>query len=244
MRIRFFHAFASNNSGAYVLLGRFHDVAVAEATAAELNEALAAHDAWEAILPPARDPSPFMAFAERHGLPMQGGWVPWEAGMRCEVLGQQILLESYAADMPSAFVAWVAKHGGHVETELIHAHGATVLKARVWMDGHWQPEKKDASAAAHLRFEERMRTDAELADTIAPRHEKDPKRALHFVRDPMGSRLVLLAPRDVTRASRVIRAAATAEGLRTDFSVTEWIDERGDPAAVMAGAASAPDGDD
>jgi hypothetical protein len=235
MRIRWFRAFASNNSGAYVLLGRFRDLAVAEASARELNEALAAHDAWASALAPATGTSPFMTFAEKHGLPMQHGRVPWEEGMRCEVLGQQVLLESYAAEMPSAFVAWIAKHGGHVETEIIHAHGATVLRAAMHTHEGWRPENRLASVAARTRVVERARAHPDVVDVLAPRRPEEPLRRLHAVPDGAPSTL-LLAPRDVTRATKAIRAIALEEEVSVSFSISEWIDDHADPAAVMAGA--------
>lgn len=235
MRVRLFRAWASNNSGAYVLLGRFRDASVAEKAAADLNDALAAHDEWSARVPQSKDASPFMAFAEAHGLPMQDRWVPWGDGMRCQVLDRQVLLEGYAADMPSAFVAYVAKHEGHVETELIHAHGAVILRAEVWMVEGWRAERQVESAAALARFEARIGGDAELAASLEGRGQHAPRRA-HVIAAEDGEAHVIAAPRDVTRASKALRAAALAEGLLISFQVSEWVDDQGDPAEVIARA--------
>ncbi len=45
---------------------------------------------------------------------------------------------------------------------------------------------------------------------------------------------MLAAPKDVTRASKALRAAALAEELRISFHVSEWVDDEGDPAEVIA----------
>jgi hypothetical protein len=236
MRIRFFRAWASNNSGAYVLLGRFRDAAVAAEVGRTLDEALAAHDLWARALPPSTGESPFMAFARAHGLPMQEGWVSWNDGMRCEVLDTQVLLEGYAAEMPSAFVAFVAKHGGHVASEIIHAHGAVMVRANVWMKNGYRPEREDDARAARARFETAIETDAELADALAsdPRWPRPTRRAHVLDLDGFDHSVeVLVAPRDVAKASRALRRCAAAEGLTTLFHVFEWSDDEGDPAETM-----------
>ena len=233
MRIRFFRAWASNNSGAYLLLGRFAEVTTAEEVARSLNETLAEHDAWVNRDPRPEGPSPFMAFAEKHGLPMQMAWVTWEDGMRCEVLGSQVLMEGYANDMPSTFVAWVAKHGGHVEAEIVHAHGATVLQVEMHTVGGWKKENREASRAALARFVDRVRADPEVQATLVPKRRGDPPREVHAVPSEAPHRL-LLAPTRVTQASKAIRDAAREEGVVVRFSVSEWIHDIGDPAAVMA----------
>ncbi|AKF04275.1 hypothetical protein [Sandaracinus amylolyticus] len=183
--------------------------------------------------PPAKDPSPFMAFAQKHGLPMQTGWVPWQEGMRCEILGAQVLLESYAAEMPSAFIAWIAKHGGHVQTELIHAHGPLVLRAHVWMKDGWSPENHVRAHHALARFEAKVSVDPEVKASLQHRWATV-SRGIHFVPNEHGGREALVAPYDVTRASRALRAAAISEGLGISFELFEWIDHESDPAEVIA----------
>lgn len=230
MRIRFFRAWASNNSGAYLLLGQFAEVKMAEEVARPLNEALAEDEAWCKSHPQSEAQSPFMAFAEKHGLPMQMTWVPWKEGMRCEVLGSQVLIQGWAADMPSTFVAWVAKHGGHVETEIICAQGATVLQVTMRTEEGW---RTDAARAALVRFVERVRADPEVQATLVPKRRGDPPREVHAVPSGAPHRL-LLAPKGVMQASKAIREAAREEGVVVRFSVSEWIHDLGDPAAVMA----------
>lgn len=233
MRIRFFRAFASNNSGAYVLLGRFYEAKVAEEAAHELNEVLAAEDVWCASRPEPGARGPFMTFAEKHGLPMQTPYSGWREGMRCEVLGSQVLLEGYAPDMPSTFVAWIAKQGGHVESEIIHAHGARILSVTVSVaypgPGVEREAARNAAREAVQRFQERVRIDPEVQTSLAPRRWGESPREVHVANASM----LVLAPYELTRASRAIRALAASEGVRVSFQVSEWIDDEGDPARAM-----------
>lgn len=236
MRVRLFRAWASNNSGAYVLLGRFHHAAVAASVASTLNEALAAHDAWVLSRPPSKGDSPFMAFAQAHGLPMQDGWVPWTHGMRCEVLDTQVLLDGYAAEMPSAFVAFVAKHRGHVESEIIHAHGAVIVRVNLWMKDGYRPERAADAAAARARFEAAIESDPELTEALAgdPRWARSARRPHVIEGDGYHSFELIVAPCDVAKASRAIRRCAQAEGLTTLFHAFEWPEDEGDPAEAIA----------
>ena len=230
MRIRFFRAWASNNSGAYLLLGQFAEVKMAEEVARSLNEMLAEDDAWWKSNPERDASSPFLRFAEKHGLPAQMAGVMWRPGMHCEVLGSQVLLQGWSSCMPSTFVAWVAKHGGHVETEIICAQGATVLQVTMRTEEGW---RTDAARAALARFVDRVRADPEVQATLVPKRRGDPPREVHAVPSGAPHRL-LLAPKGVMQASKAIREAAREEGVVVRFSVSEWIHDLGDPAAVMA----------
>jgi|GEM_PF-791166 len=239
MRIRFFRAWASNNSGAYVLLGRFRDVAVAEAAARELNQMLAVQDAWTETEPNAVGTAPSKVFADRHGLSFETGWPSWRRGMRCEVLGNQVLLEGHAAYMPPMFVGWIAKHGGHVETEIVHAHGAIIVRGHAWVRNGSRPESRDAAAQTLGSFAERVRDDPEVVAALAPPRWGKAGRAVHVTSEGPSIDIVL-APHEVTRATKAIRALADAEGVQLNLHVFEWIDAQLDPAALVAAAAGTP----
>jgi len=51
---------------------------------------------------------------------------------------------------------------------------------------------------------------------------------------------IVLAPHEVTRATKAIRALADAEGVQLNLHVFEWIDAQLDPAALVAAAAGTP----
>jgi hypothetical protein len=209
MRIRLYRAWASNNSGAYVLLGSFASVEATEAAVRDLEEG-------DALTGP-------------HAIDPAG------SGLRWEVLGAQVLIEGYAAGMPPIFCAWVAKHGGHVQTELIHAHGPVVLRAHAWVPGHWIAEQAEQARRAEAGFVEALDTDPELAALLSARAPGGvPRRIEALPREHGGLEVVCAPHHGLVEATRALRRLAREHGLELRLSVFEWTSSDSDPAEVLA----------
>lgn len=216
MRIRIFRGWASNNSGAYVLLGHFQSAELAERAAEALR----------------KDGSLAADFAQS----------PTGEPVRCEVLGEQVLLEGYTPEMPPVFCAWLTQHGGRVQAELVHAHGPVVLRAQVWRRydaSEDRAQAQQAARAAEGALLEALEGDDVLKEAFAPRWERDTPRALHPIHDTHGGLVLVGAPRGaLVEVTRVVRQHATALGLVVRFDVFEWPGGDRDPGAVIAKDAS------
>src|SRR5688572_11453356 len=69
MRIRLFHAFASNNSGSYTIVGHFKDASTADEVARLIQEVSDEHHAWHEEHSWDEDgESPLDVFVRRQGL--------------------------------------------------------------------------------------------------------------------------------------------------------------------------------
>lgn len=137
MRIRIWNAFASNNSGSYVIVGRFPTVELAKQVADELLEVAKAESAW--FESPGTGRSPLAAYAERHGVrdvSLAGDDWPEYSNMphpSVWAVGHQVFVYSdYTVTMPPAIGHLMYVRGGRVETELDHAHHAVVAFFEVY----------------------------------------------------------------------------------------------------------------
>jgi hypothetical protein len=129
MRVRIWNAFASNNSGSYVIVGRFPTVELAQQVADELLVVMKAESAWR--LSPGDGPSPVAAYAARHGIrdaSENGDDWPEYSSMphpAAWAIGHQVFVHSdQTVSMPRAIGHAMYARGGRVETELDHAHHA------------------------------------------------------------------------------------------------------------------------
>lgn len=209
MRVRLYRAWASNNSSAYVLLGRFASVEAAEAALRDLEEG-------DALTGP-------------HAIDPAGN------GLRWEVLGEQVLIEGYAADMPPVFCAWVAKHGGHVQTELIHAHGPVVIRAQAWVPGHWERGKEEAARSARDRFVAALDVDPDLAVLLSAQTPGGGPRTIQALLGEGSGLEVVCAPHHgLVETTKALRRLAREHGLEVRFEVFEWMMTDSDPAEVLA----------
>lgn len=139
MRIRMWNAFASNNSGSYVIVGRFPTAALAGDVAAELRDVVSAHSAWldaHAERPSAG--SPLAAYAATLGLgyePAHDEW-PEYSGHRPSVwsIDHQVFVHAdYTVTMPRVIGHALYARGGRVETELDHAHHPVVATFEIYL---------------------------------------------------------------------------------------------------------------
>ena len=141
MRIRIWSAFASNNSGSYVIAGSFPSEAAAAEIAAELLEVAKAHSAWLAVYDPApAPPSPLAQYAARHGITYDDAelgedWPQYSSSEHPDVwaIGHQVFVYSdYTITMPRAIGHLMYKRGGRVDTEVNHAHHPIVAVFEVY----------------------------------------------------------------------------------------------------------------
>ncbi|MGA9520123.1 MAG: hypothetical protein WBV82_01585 [Myxococcaceae bacterium] len=149
MHIQLWNAYASNNSGAYTIVGTFTSAETAAEIASTLAPVLEAQTKWAdsddgAEAPDA--PSPLRKFAAAEGLPLEEGWIDWPAYgddncPRVVAVGRQVLLHhSYTVSLPRFFGQWFYARGGRVERELDHTHHrlAVVFDVR-WPHGSNEP---------------------------------------------------------------------------------------------------------
>jgi hypothetical protein len=142
MRIRAWNAFASNNSGSYVIVGRFPTDALASDVAAELREVALAHSAWLDVHDE-RGPasSPLAAYATKLGLtyePTYDDWPQYGGGPPSvwSIDHQVFVYSDYTVTMPRMIGHALYARGGRVETEINHAHHPIVAMFEVYFP--WQ----------------------------------------------------------------------------------------------------------
>ena len=150
MRIRVWTAFASNNSGSYVIVGSFPSAELAAEVAGELRSVAAAHHAWktaEETATPKPGPSPLAAYAGTLGIAHADGvgdddWPQYshKAGPDVWAIGHQVFVYSdYTVTMPRAIGHALYARGGRVETELNHAHHPIVASFEIYFP--WSTRK-------------------------------------------------------------------------------------------------------
>jgi ribosomal protein L7/L12 len=141
MRIRIWNAFASNNSGSYVIVGSFPSEAAAAELAADLLEVAKAHSAWLANYDPAPSPpSPLAQYAARHGVAYDDAdlgedWPQYSSRAHPDVwaIGHQVFVYSdYTISMPRVIGHLMYKRGGRVDTEVNHAHHPLVAVFEIY----------------------------------------------------------------------------------------------------------------
>lgn len=145
MRIRIWNAFASNNSGSYVIVGSFPSAALATEVAAELLAVAKAHSAWLANYDPAPSPpSPLAQYAARHGITYDDtdlgeDWPQHSSSEHPDVwaIGHQVFVYSdYTISMPRVIGHLMYQRGGRVDTEVDHAHHPFVAVFEIYFP--WQ----------------------------------------------------------------------------------------------------------
>lgn len=158
MRIRIWNAYASNNSGAYTIVGEFGSTELAEELAARLRPVLEEHTRWMDDEQRPSGESPLMRFARAEGL--QPGCVTEEWPQYADsnvprvvaVDHQLIVHHEYMASMPSFFGHWFYARGGRVQSELVHTHEPLIVDLRAYptdyRDKAWEPVRVPRLLAA------------------------------------------------------------------------------------------------
>ena len=128
MNIRIWNAFASNNSGSYVIVGVFPTVELAGQVARELAEVARDHTVWmnEDDAP---QPSPLARYAAGLGIVHHDerfdAWPQYAASDDPYVWAVQhrvFVHSAYTVTMPPALGHAIYARGGRVATEIDHAH--------------------------------------------------------------------------------------------------------------------------
>jgi len=141
MRIRIWNAFASNNSGSYVIVGSFPTAALASEVANELLVVAKEHTDWSDTREP--NVSPLAAYAARNGIPnvtiADDEWPQYSSkdGPAVWAIGHQVFLHAdYTVSISPVIGHLIYVRGGRVETELNHAHHAIAATFEIWFP--WQ----------------------------------------------------------------------------------------------------------
>ncbi len=238
MRIRWFTAFASNNSGAYTIVGRFDDEATAGEVARLLQQVIDGHDAWHRANEwETESPAPLDDFVKEHGLreAKHGRGDEWPSyakeAPRAVALGRQVLVHSpYTITMPPVFGEVFYAKGGRVEVELDHSHEPIAVEFAWYPAGmnYGDPRIEPALEA----FEALVRP--ELDALIArPEYDDRPvvKPAWHL--GFWGQRHLSVVFGDLVEGVAAVRAIADACGMNLTLRLTETPSGVEDPFALL-----------
>lgn len=238
MRIRFFTAFASNNSGAYTIVGRFADEAVASEVAELLQRAIDAHDAWHRDhqwetegLAPLDDLVREQGLREaRHGRGDE--WPSYSKEAPSAVaLGRQVMVHSpYTVTMPPVFGEAFYARGGRVEVELDHSHEPLAVEFGWFPKGMSYDDPR--MEPAHDAFEALLRPELD-ALVARPEHDRRPVVAPAWHRGYWGERHLSVVFADLVAGVRAVRAVADACGMELTLRLAECPHGADDPLAMV-----------
>ncbi|HEX7840014.1 MAG TPA: hypothetical protein VF469_21205 [Kofleriaceae bacterium] len=235
MKIRIWNAFASNNSGSYVIVGSFPSEALAADVAAELLALACAHTAW--LAEPEGDTSPLAALAAKYGIAPEDQDDSWPAYGNQEhpevwAIGHQVFVHSdYTVTMPRLLGHVMYARGGRVQTELDHAHHAIVATFTCYFP--WQ-QRKELDIPARVQ----AIVDAICADGGAlalPQQAGIPPawRGVVAGEPPFGEGDLVIGAAfdDLRTAYLAVATAAEAQGAKVIVQVSEA--HGGDPLAHL-----------
>lgn len=230
MRIRLWHAYASNNSGSYTIVGSFREAARAAAVAEALAPVVAEHSAWLDRHPPEGEEPPLHRFIRARGLTLDervglaGDWPEHGPPPEVVAIGRQVLVHcDYTATMPRVFGELFFAEGGRVDVEIDHAHTQIVALFRLWVP--WEREGRDAVLQALL---EQL-----LAGPLRDEHTAVPSAwGTPEVYDQLEVGVVF---RDLVSGARAVQTLADEAGVNVHVSVFEAERRAGDPLAFLRG---------
>ena len=228
MSIKIWNAFASNNSGSYVIVGSFPEEALADEVAAELLEVARAQSAWDGKTgdAPLDTLAVKYAIADRHD---EDEWPQYDSQDHPAVfaIGHQLFVHaSYTVTMPKLLGHLIYKRGGRVQTEVNHAHHPIVATFTMYFP--WQHRKElDIPARVQALVDSLCAPDGALSLPQAPAHPAAWRSMTGFGEGD----LVLGAAFDELEAGyRAVAAAATAQGAKVGIQIAE---AHGDPFAHL-----------
>jgi hypothetical protein len=237
MRIRVFQAFASNNSGAYTIVGSFKSVQVAEEVAAVLEAICAEHHAWrDEHGSDAESESPLDRFKREHGLtedepaPYDDDW-PMDRAPRVLAVGQQVLLHvTYTVTMPRLFGEFFYKRGGRVNEELDHSHEQLAAEINFYTpDLKWNdPQKATRLQAVKRDLGEALRTLA----CRKPRDKRPTVEPIFSEADGGGPQLSVVFG-DLVEGVEAVRNIAAKHQVQLSIRITECPHGVADPFAPL-----------
>jgi hypothetical protein len=237
MRIRLFHAFASNNSGSYAIVGSFQDASTAEEVARLIQEVSDEHHAWHEAHPWDNEgESPLDVFVRREGLRAvkpgrEDAWPGYGEKPTAIAAGRQVLVYvPCTVTMPAVFGELFYAKGGRVDAEIDHAHEDIAVEVSyrpaklAWND----PKGKELLDA----FEARV-TEALPAWTARSEHDKRPAIEPVWHRGFWGSRHLSVVFCDLAEGVLGLRRIAEDAGIELHLRVWECPHEVPDPFAIL-----------
>ena len=169
MRIRVWNAYASNNSGSYIIVGRFDSDEFAATVAAELLDLVKAQSAW--AKGNGHQPSPLTSFAKKNGLSSHQepgadqNWPEYSQQEHPDVwtVGSQIFLYSdYQVSMTRLFGELIYARGVRVEYEQDHAHHPIATLFEIYWP--WEGKTKEKIEQGAKEILRTLHADARFYD--------------------------------------------------------------------------------
>ena len=141
MRIRIWNAFASNNSGSYVIVGTFPSKELAAEVAAEWRTLIADHSTWrEANEDEIKSASPLAAYAKQLGLTYadevySDDWPAYGAEPEAWATDHQVFVYAdYTVTMPRVIGQALYARGGRIDSELNHSHHPLIATFELYFE--------------------------------------------------------------------------------------------------------------
>lgn len=237
MHIDIWNAYASNNSGAYTIIGSFSTPEDASAVVDLLQPVLRQQSEWADAR--AESLEPLREFAQRNSLPLEEyfDWPEYSEDNtpRIVAVGHQVVLHHpYTVSLPRLFGQFFYARGGRVETELDHTHHPLVVLFYIWWPaGSSEPGTDEERARILLeRLTERGGPLDLSRDGYAP--------AWNMVREFGHTPLVVGAsfPSELVESVAAVREVIERFGARAYVRINEALQEEGDPLAFMRTAES------
>ena len=237
MRIRAWNAFASNNSGSYVIVGRFPTEALAIEVAAELREVVTAHSAWLGThdRPQATPPSPLTTYAANLQLDFEPEWDEWpqyssQSSPDVFAIGHQVFVYSdYTVSMPAVLGRVMYARGGRVDTEVDHAHHPIVATFEIYFP--WKTrDQVDIPASVQLIVDELHETLAGLCVQPPAWQGATPERASKFMDVDLLFGAVF---EDLVQGFAAVNAAVSRVNAALRVRVAEALHDGGADALAM-----------
>jgi ribosomal protein L7/L12 len=237
MRIRLFAAFASNNSGAFTIVGRFADADAAAGVARLLQGVADEHSAWHEANPyEEQGAAPLDAFARARGL-REGRhgrgdeWPQHGAAPTVLAVDRQVVVHApYTVSLPPVFGEAFYAMGGRVEAELDHTHERLAVEFSWYRADLNYGDPRIGPALDD--FEAKLRP--VLAGVLAPGEtDRRPAIAPAWHRDGFGQRHVSAVFVDLVEGVRAVRAVADACAMKLSLRITECPHGVADPFAML-----------
>lgn len=236
MRIHAWNAFASNNSGSYVIVGRFPTDALATEVAAELRDVVVAHSAWLATHDrPEAPPSPLTTYAASLALAYEPDWEEWpqysgQASPEVFAVGPQVFVYSdYTVSMPAVLGRAMYARGGRVDTELDHAHHPIVATFEIYFP--WKTrDKVDIPASVQRVIDELHGTLAGLCIQPPAWQGATPDQASKFMDADLLFGAVFT---DLVKGFAAVNTAVTRVGAVLRVRISEALHDRDVDALAM-----------
>lgn len=238
MRIRAWNAFASNNSGSYVIVGSFPTAELASEVAAELQDVATAHSAWYELHDESSQ-SPLDAYATKLGLSYEPKYDDWPqySGKppSAWAIDTQVFVHSdYTVTMPRVIGHALYTRGGRVETEIDHAHHPLLATLEVWFP--WKVRDRSDVPPLVQNLVDELCGDGGTLAALSADHQpvawqgRTAGRPLDFGAPDL---LIGAVFKDLAAGFKAVSVAAASAGASVRVRVAEALHDRGTDALAM-----------